>query len=380
MYNAEEFFKAQVFKSEAQLNMYQKIDSYTIKLVGDTCNLRCKYCYYQEHNMGLMNLLNVRKLIGSIANYAVLAKEQFVNLTWHGGEPMLYGLDNYKKIIDMQKSYPDVRFLNRIQTNATLINDEWCEFFKENGFRVGVSFDIDREAHNMNRDNSYDLVEKSIILLKSYNIPIGTLSVCSELLLTKQPKDLIDKLLNLKVENFDFKPVYDKKVNDEYIQNYEKFIIGLVDYFLEIDNPNLNFRLLYAIIDKVVGSEGAGLCVFNPKCGNFPSIDSKGRMSICDNYDSRNINGILGNVFETDLNVLMNSEHYYRIRSKFDGFKRRNTCENCDVRYICNGGCPNNSDLKLEEFLYCKAYKGIFKYVENLVLASAIPISQRTPR
>lgn len=348
--------------------MCVKINSYVFRLVGNRCNLKCKYCYYDEHHSEQMSINDIRKVLTSMSKYAEICNDNHVIITWHGGEPMLFGLDGYKEIVAIQKQLYPINFVNKMQTNATLITDEWCNFFKENNFKVGISFDIDEDVHNHNRDNSYDKVIQSIKLMREYDLPISTLTVCSFALLEKNPVYLLDKIIDLGVKNFDFKPFYNKGIDiEQYNHKYCNFIIKLFEYFLKIDNPNLHFRLLYSTIDKILGAPQGGLCVFNKECGVFPSINYDGNIYACDNYDDMNLPSYIGNILSDDIYDIFNSEHYKKVKNRFNAFKTRTKCLDCEVFDLCHGGCPNTSDININDMLYCSAYKSIFKYVDNIV-------------
>ena len=348
--------------------MLKKINSYVVKVVGDNCNLRCVYCYYESHKEKSMSLIDIENMIKNMVEYAEYTNHPTVVITWHGGEPLLYGLENYKKIIKIQKQHKKIKFINKVQTNGTMIDEEWIKIFKKNNFRVGVSFDGNEESHNKTRDNSYNEVISAIKLLKKHNIQMGTLAVCSYDLLTKNPEKIIDLLIGLGVDNFDFKPYYHKELElEKYNKAYANFIIKAFKYFLKLDDPNLNFRLLYSIIDKVLGATESNLCIFNPQCGLFPSINSNGNIYRCDNYDVKNMDSYLGNILEESLVSIMASDKYKAAEKRFNNFKKREGCQDCDVKYICNGGCPNNSDMTHNKMLFCEAYKKIFKYVEKVV-------------
>ena len=89
----------------------------------------------------MISLDNIDIIIARCVDYAKIINRKEIVFVWHGGEPLTYGLNNFIKIVEMQKQYSEIKFINKIQTNATLINDAWCEFFKENHFKIGISFD-----------------------------------------------------------------------------------------------------------------------------------------------------------------------------------------------------------------------------------------------
>src|SRR3989344_7659900 len=144
------------------------------KIVGDFCNLRCTYCRDRDFDQGskrVMELQVLRALIASVAQLPQGVKR----MHWLGGEPTLAGLDFFKQAIQLQQAQVSKRWINTIQTNATLINREWAEFFKANDFKVGVSIDGTMETHDADRINlagrgSYANVMKGVEFLREAGI------------------------------------------------------------------------------------------------------------------------------------------------------------------------------------------------------------------
>src|ERR1035437_2076458 len=119
-----------------------------VKPIGNFCNLRCIYCFYSHLDQSKLKKMSdvlLEKLIRDLSEVS----DKNVIILWHGGEPLLAGLDFYKKAVEEQSKYPSVHFENRLQTNATLMNEEWIMFFKQNNFGIGVSLDGIRQLHDL---------------------------------------------------------------------------------------------------------------------------------------------------------------------------------------------------------------------------------------
>ena len=190
-----------------------RIASFLLRLIADFCNLDCSYCYYKTHKKTVSwdSDLTI-KIMYDIAQY-VKKTDYPVRLTFHGGEPMLAGFDFFKEAVNAMNTFKtkykieDNKIRYIIQTNATLINQKWCDFFKQEKFRIGVSFDIMEDVQNKERSNSYKRVVNAMNLLRKNNIRFGVNSVLSERLIACDPKDVLDEIVRLKIKDFEFSPM-----------------------------------------------------------------------------------------------------------------------------------------------------------------------------
>lgn len=159
--------------------------SMLIKPASSACNMRCKYCFYEDEAKcreqgfrGIMSLETAKKIIHS----AVQASDKSCSFMFQGGEPTLAGLDFYCGFIAIEKEYPDITFFHSIQTNGYAVDEEWVSFFKENNFFVGVSLDGNPDLHNLNRrsqqgNDTHSRVIRAIRLLERYGVEFNILSV-----------------------------------------------------------------------------------------------------------------------------------------------------------------------------------------------------------
>jgi uncharacterized protein len=155
------------------------------------CNLRCKYCFVGNKENKIMDLKTLKLIIESILEYN--GKDKISKFIWHGGEPLLVGLDFFNKIVEFQKRYTSCgfRIANAIQTNLINITEEFINFFKDNEFGVGSSLDYPREIHNYYRNDSFDKVFNNIVYSKNMNLHIGVICV-----LTKKNIHFINEIYN----------------------------------------------------------------------------------------------------------------------------------------------------------------------------------------
>lgn len=168
-----------------------------IKVVGDFCNLRCRYCFYNTEDQLTSRIMSDELLDKFLEEYIRLFTNDIMFI-WHGGEPLLAGLSFFQKIVNLQTKYRKSHQIikNNIQTNATLINDDWAKFFKAHNFRVGVSLDGDKKSHDFFRINnaghgSFDQAIKGIEILRRYGIEPGIIQTITRGHLNRVREDFI---------------------------------------------------------------------------------------------------------------------------------------------------------------------------------------------
>ncbi len=350
-----------------------KIASFLLRPIGDFCNLDCSYCYYKTHYKTIHWNYDLKmKILYDIAQY-VKQTQYSVKLCWHGGEPMLAGLEFFQEATHITNSLieryniPKHRIQHTIQTNGTLINQKWCDFFKKSNMGIGISFDIVEDVQNNQRSNSYKKVVKAIRMLQDNNISFGVNSVCSEPLLTQNPEYVISEIARLNIKNFEFSQMsWQDRDHEKYNQMYAKFIIGITNAYLKHNNPNLQFRFFDSAAKELLAKQGS-LCTHNSKhCGNYPTIDSKGNFHFCDNYDEKKyLVEDVANLKEISLIDALKIPSYQKIREQPRLYSE--DCKTCDVNDLCQGGCPGNFDHKLQHNIFCSAYKQIFRHIKSTI-------------
>jgi len=316
-----------------------------IKVVS-TCNLACRYCDADTYSNHRMSLDTISQIIKKALDYA-----DHVKFIWHGGEPLLMGIQFYEKIVELQKTYKrdDQTIKNTLQTNGTLISQEWVDFFKANDFQVGVSLDGPPEVHNANRifksgQGSFEQVMRGIRLLRENGIRFGVLAV-----ITKETVRIgAKRFLGFFIENGIFgigilrqRPALiiggtDALPRDEF----EKFAIELFDYWYSLDDPRIRIREFDAILSRILGARG-GVCIFSGDCvGKYLGITPVGDVYHCDEF-MFDYSYKLGNVREQTFEEMLNpmNPKLIRIRSETEGTKKSISCK---YSKICNYGCPKD--------------------------------------
>lgn len=359
-----------------------RINSIVIKATS-YCNQFCDYCYthYTHHDKiakpKVMSLDTVYKIISSYTNFVDNVETNFNNmyLIWHGGEPLLAGINYFYEIMEIEKKFIQAgyKLFNGIQTNGTLINEEWIYFLKENKFWVGVSLDGPKEIHDANRHykkniSSFEVVYPNLMLLKENKIDLSVISVISKESV-ERCQEIFTFFNELDIPSVDFIPCFlygDERSLDS--ESYSNFMIEMFDLWAASPNKNSKIRFLNDIKKKInLLKAGKGTicigCELSGRCGENFSILPNG-----DIYPCECLTPIerfkMGNIKEVNLCDIHKTE-------KFNEFKRicneiNPECFSCEVFNICKGGCLNRrlpeSTLDKRDF-YCDARKKIIKHV-----------------
>jgi uncharacterized protein len=366
------------------------------KPVGARCNLNCKYCYYLEkknlYKFSSIPLMSELVLEKFIKQYIQSQSAPVISFVWQGGEPMLAGLKFYQTAVEYQKYYAaGRRLINSFQTNGTLINDDWCKFFKQHHFLIDISIDGPKEIHDhYRRDhcgaNTWSKVMKGIRLLQFYNVDFNTLTVINDHN-ANYPLEVYSFLKSIGSSYHQYIPIVEQSATDEnhyplalvspdYKGNtritdwsvspekFGDFYIQIFDHWVRNDVSSVFVQMFDVILANWIG-ESCGLCVFDQTCGSAAVIEHNGDLYSCDHYVYPE--NFLGNILNEPLLEMMLSEKQQR----FGANKRdvlSDLCLNCEFLNICNGGCPKNRisiTSKGEKGLnyLCQGLKSLFKHV-----------------
>ena len=355
---------------------------------GPECNLACDYCFYCEKQAlypqaGRMNhaLLEayVKNYIGSIA------ENEEVAFTWQGGEPSLLGLDFYQKAIELQACYGKGRNIsNSFQTNGLLIDDDWCSFFKQHNFLIGLSLDGPARIHDKYRrtikgNGSHKLVMRALNLLQKHDVRYNVLA-CVNHTSSQQPLAVYEFLNQAGVKFVQFIPIVERvttdaqsglklagpqqaqtAVTDWSVESleYGKFLTTIFDQWIKRDVGKIfvmNFEWALANFMRVPGA----VCHHQPTCGRSLVLEHNGDIYACDHYVYPEY--FLGNIQQNSLaDMLDNMEQFGR--NKFAALPAR--CRECQVLAACWGGCPKHrfigSESEPENYL-CAGFKHFFQH------------------
>jgi uncharacterized protein len=375
------------------------------KPTGATCNLDCEYCFFLSKEMLYpssrfrmaedVQKAYIRQLLEAHAR----APEVIV--AWQGGEPTIMGLDFFRRAAELVREHarPGQRILNTIQTNGTLLDDEWGAFLKENGFLVGISIDGPADIHDRYRVDkggkpTYDRVIRGLEVLKRHGVDwnvLTTVHAANGAEGTRVYRFLRDELgaefiqfipiierttaemLSIANEgwgdNVNGRPLYTQSgdlVTDRSIapEQYGRFLIDVFEEWVRHDIGTVYVQMFDTTLANWVGEAG-GMCVHAETCGLQLAIEHNGDLYSCDHFVEPGY--LLGNIKEQHMLTMVASQQ----QRQFGEDKRDRLtkfCLDCDVRFACNGGCPKDRFAvspygEPGQHYLCPGYKLFFHHV-----------------
>ncbi|MCQ2477286.1 MAG: radical SAM protein [Clostridia bacterium] len=343
--------------------------SIMIKPASSLCNMRCRYCFYHDvsnireiKNFGIMTEETAENLIKKAFEFA---DGESVAFAFQGGEPLLAGLNYFKSFVSLVKKLntrgSTVYF--GLQTNGTLVTDEWAEFFKTNNFLIGLSLDGGYKDNKFRIDaegnNTYDKITAASEIFKAHGVEFNILTVltgyCAENI------DVIYKTLTKKGFKYlqfipCLRPFGDKSENEMYMTNrqYAKYLIHGFNAYVKdyVRGDYTSVRYFDNLVHLYLGNptEQCGMC---GHCMHQFVAEGNGNIYPCDFYCTDE--WLLGNINESDFDTLAHSkkaEDFLQESLRVD-----DKCKKCKYYPICRGGgCKrmrNDRD-------YCEAYKAFF--------------------
>ncbi len=370
---------------------------------GSICNLRCEYCYflsktamYPESRFHMSDEV----LEDFTSQYISAQRVPQTNFGWQGGEPTLLGIEFYEKAVELQREIaPDgMQVTNALQTNGTLLDDDWCKFLKKNDFLVGISIDGPRDIHDRYRvdgggNPTFDRVMTGLELLKKHQVEFNVLTTVhagNEAHGLEVYRFLREQLGSGFIQ---FIPVVERD-NDTGFQEgtdvtarsvsgpgYGQFMIDVFEEWVRRDVGQIFVQLFDASLAGWVGHP-PGLCIFAETCGDALVVEHNGDVYSCDHYVEPEY--LLGNLTERPLVELLVSPQQREFgRAKADTLPRQ--CLECDVRFVCNGGCPKNrftatSDGEPGLNFLCEGYRSFFGHIRSTMEFMANELqNQRAP-
>lgn len=388
------------------------------KPAGAACNLGCKYCFflskenlYPERESPLMDKATLHAYMQQLMESSTGPE---VQVAWQGGEPMLRGLDFYKLSVRLAEQYrkPHQRVLHTMQTNGTLVNDEWAAFFKANNYLVGLSVDGPRALHDAYRINkkgegSFDDVIRGWNCLRKHDVDVNILCTIHAANadhplevyrffrdeLQAQYIQLIPIVERATVDTIAFanrgwgglkgtdRPLYKQEGNlvsnrTVKAEQFGKFLTSIFDEWVQRDVGRVYVTTFDVALGSWLGQHNS--CVVSPTCGGALTMEHNGDVYSCDHYVEPG--HWLGNVRTTPLKTLVSSEKQRRFgQSKYDTLPAY--CKECPVLFACYGECPRNRFIKTpdgEDGLnyLCAGYKTFFMHVDKPMKAMASLIRQ----
>lgn len=363
------------------------------KAIGAVCNLACDYCYYLEKTNLYKDIskhvMSDELLEKFIKEYIGSQTMNDVLFTWHGGETLMRPLSFYKRAVELQKQYANGKHIdNCIQTNGTLLTDEWCRFFKENNWLVGISIDGPQEFHDEYRKNrqgrpSFVKVMHGIELLKKHCVEWNAMAVVNDYN-ADYPLDFYNFFKKIGCKYIQFAPIVERIVphtdgrhlaspmdKEEKLADFSvspeqwgNFLCAIFDEWVKKDVGEIFVQIFDSTLANWMGVQ-PGVCSMAETCGHAGVMEFNGDVYSCDHYVFPEYK--LGNIYKNSLIEMMYSER----QQEFGLMKKKSLpqqCKDCEFLFACNGDCPKNRFAKTKDGepglnYLCSGYYKFFKHV-----------------
>lgn len=339
-----------------------------LKPAGAHCNLACKYCYYLEKNNLYQNshrhLISDEMLEQFTREYIEAQTMPQVLFTWHGGEPLMRSIDFYRKALALQKKYAHGKQIdNVIQTNGTLLTDEWCEFFAKNHWLVGISIDGPQEYHDHYRVTpagkpSWEKVMQGISLLKKHRVEWNAMAVVNAYN-AEHPLEFYHFFRDNGCQYLQFTPIVERLTEHEdgrtlasladdreipladasvTPQQWGNFLCTIFDDWVRHDVGKTFVEIFDCTLANWMGVL-PGICAYSKECGHAGVMEHNGDVYSCDHFVFPEYK--LGNIREQSLiDMLYGEKQQAFSRLKHTSLPRQ--CKECDMEFACHGECPKN--------------------------------------
>ncbi len=373
------------------------------KPIGPLCNLDCAYCFYLEkqalYRAGEDFRMPDEVLSTFIRSYVDAQSAPDVEFVWQGGEPTLLGVDFFRRVVQLQAPFAGRKTItNSMQTNGTLLDDEWCRFLKQHDFIVGISLDGPRDIHDRYRrdragNGTFDSVMRGLRLLRKHGVAFNVMaSVARET--AAKPLDVYRFLKDEGVEFIQFTPIIERLPGDSarelglslaapaaldgqernrevtpwtvIPEEYGDFLIAIYEEWVRLDVGKVFVMNFEWALNAWIGNPSP-VCTHGRQCGRSVVLEHDGDLFACDHHVYPKYR--LGNVLSDDLARMVENS----IGSGFGVHKESalpKWCGKCDVLAACRGGCPKHRFMETchsEPGLHylCPGYKKFFRHIRK---------------
>jgi uncharacterized protein len=370
---------------------------------GAICNLDCQYCYFLSKERLYPNSsfrMSENMLEEYTRQYIEAQRVPEVTFAWQGGEPTLIGLEFFEMAVRYQQKHkkPGMRIFNSFQTNGVLLDDAWCMFFKANDFLIGLSVDGPRELHDAYRVDkggqpTFERVMRGRAYLEKHGVDYNVL--CTVHAANGDHGLEVYKFFRdeLKVNFVQFIPIVER-ANETGFQEgsgvtersitgnqYGKFLIDIFDEWVMHDIGRVYVQIFDIALAAWSGGR-PGLCIFEETCGSALALEHNGDVYSCDHFVEPDYR--LGNLQFVPLADMVGSKQQWEF-----GQAKKNSlpqyCRDCEVRFVCNGGCPKDRFISTPDGepglnYLCAGYRAFFNHVNRPMRMMAAELqAQRAP-
>ncbi len=351
------------------------------KPAGARCNLACRYCFYLEkadlYPGGTFRMAD-DLLEEFLRQYIGAQQVPAVTVAWQGGEPTLMDLDFYRRSVELAEGFakPGMQVGYTMQTNGTLLDDEWCAFFKQHNFLVGISIDGPQALHDAYRVDrkgrgTFDRVMQGLSLLQEHGVEYNILCTVHAAN-GDYPLDVYRFFRDEGGAKFvQFIPIVEREGEGATARSvapaqWGRFLCTVFDDWVRHDVGEMFVQHFDSALAAWVGHP-PGLCTFAPTCGAAVALEHNGDLYSCDHFVDPD--HFLGNITKTPLADLVGSAKQRQFgQDKRDGLPR--VCRECPVRFACHGGCPKNRFAQTPDGeaglnYLCEGYRMFFSHIDG---------------
>jgi len=384
---------------------------------GSLCNIACDYCFYLEKRelfpADQPHRMSDAVLATYIAQYVAAQPTPVVEFVWHGGEPTLLGLDFFRRVVALQEPYRASKTIrNVLQTNALLLDDAWCQFFKANDFFIGVSLDGPQEIHDRYRKDrrgqgTFERVMRGVRLLQQHGVEFNALA-CVGRDTAHHPLEVYRFFKDVGIAYIQFTPIIEREPDadtealglwlagpallDQQESNtrvtpwtvepeaYGDFLIAIVEEWVRHDVGSTFVMNIEWALTAWLG-EPSPVCIFSKTCGRAVAIEHDGSVFACDHYVYPEYR--LGDVLHDELGAMVERS----VASGFGPHKESTLpryCQQCEVKQACWGGCPKHRFATTPEgepglHYLCPGYKKFFRHIRQYLRPMATLMQHNLP-
>ncbi len=347
-----------------------------VEPVGGNCNLACVYCYHSNiraEKLSVMPMAVLERLIRE----GVKINPDRIKYLWHGGEPMLAGIKFYQEVIRLQerlKVTPKQKISNHLQTNATLITDEWASFFKTCGFKVSTSIDGPEGLHNQCRFNvvrvgSFRQVVEGINTLQRFGLTVGVVTTIS-VYNAGFPEDVYKTLIGLGIKNFELN-IASNVVGASSLAPSPKdaatFLKRVFDLWFKEDDPSIYIRIFHNTIRSLTGLPMKDCSFSYNHCREYVACDENGELYTCGRF-LKEPEAHIGSLMSESLPVILENPTTNALYNRVA--KIKDECHACKWLGACGGGCAYQRWLNGgfgSSFPQCEIRKELFEHIAQRV-------------
>ncbi len=353
------------------------------KPIGPLCNIECAYCFYLPKKALFPENQSFRMseaVLESFTRQYIQAQPPGtpgIDFTWQGGEPTLMEVDFFRKAVKYQQKYarPGMVITNSLQTNGTLLNDEWGRFLHEYDFLVGISIDGPDWIHNKFRKNrkgedTFDSVMAGLEQLKKHDVKYNVLT-CVQDHNSYYPVEVYDFFVDIGATFLQFIPVVEKEIASGAVSSrsvkpemYGSFMNGVLDRWLEKGDVGKIFVRDFDVTLGLVMGLPSSICIHAETCGRSVVVEHTGEMFSCDHFVTKE--NLIGNVLENTMPEMLDGSRQTSFgMNKWDALPRN--CLDCEFVTLCNGGCPKDRIIDTPDGesglnYLCEGFKAFYRH------------------